>query len=81
MAAERNLYRGREPAEAVVRTGGKKERGLREVHLGGELLHPQIGPFTVEEADRGGISLEGARRERVDLEEPHWPIAVPTAHT
>ncbi|GAA1772829.1 hypothetical protein GCM10009734_97200 [Nonomuraea bangladeshensis] len=67
MTTERDLYRRSEPAERIP----VKERGLREVHLGGHALHPTVGNGRVQQADGGRITLESCAGEGVDGVEAH----------
>ena len=85
MAAQVGLDLGREPAQRPVGVGAvgqrMRERGLREVHLRGDLLHPGlVGPGVgVEQADGGGVAGEGPVGEGVDDPDPHGPTARPAA--
>ena len=48
---------------------GLDERGLREVHLGRDRLHPRHLRRLVEQAHRGGVAPERGLGERVDHEQ------------
>ena len=72
VAAQGDLDRRREPAQVELAVGrGDDERGLREVHLRRDRLHPRVGrrDAGVEQAHRGGVAAERRVGERVDVEQ------------
>ncbi len=67
VAAEIDLDRGREPAQAEAVLVAHEERGLREVHLRGHRLHPALGARRGQHAHGGRVAGERTIGERVDL--------------
>ncbi len=67
--AEQHLLRRREPPQPEPVGSGEDERGLGEVHLGGDRLQPEVVELGLEETDRGRVAPEGLGREDVDAEQ------------
>ena len=65
--AQVDLGRRREPAQAEGIALGVKERRLREVVLGGDVLHQRLRDRRLERADGGRVTRERAVSEGVDL--------------
>src|SRR5207244_7291741 len=69
VTAEVDFDSRREPAQrpaAVVARG--QERGLGQVHLRRDAVHPAVIDFAIEKTDGGRISAKRAGAEGVDLE-------------
>ena len=69
MAAQLDLDGRREPAQPEPIALGHQKRRLRQVHLGGDVLHPGRVGRRVEQADGGRVAAEGPIGEGVDLQE------------
>jgi hypothetical protein len=76
VAAKPDLDPGREPAQAEAVAFRDGEGRFRQVHLGGDVLHPGRLGGSFEKADAGGIALERNFGERVDLidRDAHGPL-------
>jgi hypothetical protein len=48
-----------EPSQVEAVAVRVEERGLADIHLGGDLLHPGFVGGAVQWADHGGIASEG----------------------
>jgi len=70
VAAERDLGRRREPPQREAVVPLLEKRGLREVHLACDALHPAFVARRGEQADRRGVARERDVGERVDLGDP-----------
>ena len=70
VAAESHLGRRREPPEREAVVALAEKRGLGEVHLAGDPLHPALVARRGQEADRRGVARERRVGERVDLRDP-----------
>jgi hypothetical protein len=66
VAAQVDLDRGREPAQAVARALGNEERGLAQVVLGRDRLHEPVVEPGAERHDAGRIAGERPIAEGVD---------------
>ena len=72
VAAQVHLDRGREPPQVVpARPAAHEERGLRQVHLAGDPLHPRRVGRPRQHADGGRIPAERLGGEGVDLDDRH----------
>ena len=67
VAAERDLHRGREPAQRVAAVVRVQERGLGEVHLHRHVLHPHLVARTLHHAHGRGVPHERPLGERIYL--------------
>ena len=70
VAAKGHLDRRREPPEREAVVALLEERGLREVHLAGDALHPALVARRGEQAHRRGVARERDVGERIDLGDP-----------
>jgi len=70
VAAKGHLDRRREPPEREAVVALLEERGLREIHLAGDALHPAVVARRGQKADRRGVARERDVGERVDLRNP-----------
>ena len=66
MAAQIDLDGGREPTKFKSVVESTNECRLRQVHLGGNGLHPVGVPFCFEQTDGGGVACERAIREGIN---------------
>ena len=71
VSAQLDFGDGREPSQREVGRGraGCEKRGLGQVHLRRDRLHPPLVGGLVEDAHRGRVAAERLAGERVDLEE------------
>src|SRR5207249_3403638 len=68
VAAEIDFHLGGHPPQIEpVGAASAEKGGLREVHFGGDRLHPRVVARAIEYADRGGITTKGFRRKSIDL--------------
>ncbi len=70
--------RRRMRALPVAGSFAEEERGLGEILLRRDALHPGVFPLRLEQADRGGVAAECLRGESVDLQQPQDQTAVET---
>ena len=74
VAAQRDFDGRREPAQIERPVGpADEERGLGEVHLLRDVLHPRLVACRREHTDGGGIAGERLGGEGVDLGDGHGP--------
>ncbi len=70
VTAEVDLDRRREPPQPELGARGADERGLGEVHLGGDRLHPLgVGAGASSRQTAAGLPANAVVRERVDHEQ------------
>ena len=78
VAAEIDLDRGREPAQAVGVAFAPEEGRLRHVVLPCDRLHGRVGKPTGKRADPGRVAAEQMVGESVDLIERQFHVATPS---
>src|SRR5690349_16142605 len=72
VATQRDLDRGREPAQGPIILQGPQIGRLRVTELERDVLHPSFLGGSIEQANGRRIAGERTRRERIDeMEERH----------
>jgi len=80
MAAQCDLDRGREPAQAEAVILPDQERSLRQVHLARDIAHPPLRTGLCQQTDRSGVAAKHPVGEHVDLRQdlPHATLLATT---